>query len=59
MTLYPVEVKKTASPSLSGLSTFKCLRKFKKDIGSGAVVCLRHGHIPLTKEVMAVNVGYL
>ena len=59
MTLYPVEVKKTASPSMSGTRAFECLHKFKKDVGAGATVCLRQGHIPLSKNVMAINVGYL
>jgi hypothetical protein len=51
--------KKTASPSMSGVGAFECLRKFKKDVGAGAVICLRQGHIPLSKNVMAVNIGYL
>ncbi|MDR3211621.1 MAG: ATP-binding protein [Planctomycetota bacterium] len=59
MILHPVEVKKTAAPSLSGVRAFECLRKFKKKVGGGAVICLRQGHIPLSKEVVAVNVGYL
>lgn len=59
MTLYPVEVKKTATPSASGVRAFDCLHKLKKNIGPGAVVCLRQGHIPLSKNVMAVNIGYL
>lgn len=59
MTLYPVEVKKTASPSTSAIRAFECLQKFKKNVGSGVVICLRQGHLPLSKDVMAVNVGYL
>lgn len=59
MTLYPVEVKKTASPGGKDWRAFDCLRASKKDVGPGAVVCLRPGHVPLSREVMAINVGYL
>lgn len=59
MTLHPVEVKKTASPSLSGTRSFERLHKLRKKVGAGAIVCLRPGHIPLSKDVMAVNAGYL
>lgn len=59
MTLYPVEVKKTASPDANAVRVFDRLRQFKKNVGAGAVLCLRQGHIPLSKDAMAVNVGYL
>jgi predicted AAA+ superfamily ATPase len=59
MTLHPVEAKKTASPNANAVRVFDRLRQFKKNVGAGAVLCLRQGHIPLSKNVMAVNVGYL
>ncbi len=59
MILHPVEVKKTAAPGANGVRAFARLRQFGKSIGSGAVICLRQGHIPLSKDVMAVNAGYL
>lgn len=59
MVLYPVEVKKTATPGATGAQAFECLRKFKKDVGDGAMLCLREGHIPLSKNVIAMNIGYL
>jgi predicted AAA+ superfamily ATPase len=59
MTLYPVEVKKTASPGVKDISAFDRLRTLKKNIGSGAVLCLREGHFPISKTVTAVNLGYL
>jgi predicted AAA+ superfamily ATPase len=36
MTLYPVEVKKSASPSLAHVRSFNALKRLKKDIGHGA-----------------------
>lgn len=59
MTLHPVEAKKTASPGAGGIRAFECLRTFNKDVGTGMVVCLRPGHVPLSETVMAVNAGYL
>lgn len=59
MTLYPVEVKKSATPSLSGAKSFARLKGLKRDVGHGALICLKEGHIPLSQEVTAINVGYL
>jgi predicted AAA+ superfamily ATPase len=39
MTLYPVEVKKTALPDQHDAKHFKLLSKFKKKIGTGAILC--------------------
>lgn len=59
MTLYPVEVKKSATPSLTSVKSFECLKRLKKKVGHGVVLCLREGHIPLSQDVTAVNIGYL
>lgn len=59
MTLYPVEVKKSATPSLANVKSFDTLKRLKKDVGHGAVICLREDHIPLSCDVTAINVGYL
>ena len=59
MTLYPVEVKKSATPSLANIRSFDVLKRLNKDIGRGAVICLREGHIPLSQNVTAINIGYL
>ncbi len=57
--LYPVEVKKTATPSLTATKHFNALNSLKKNIGVGAVICLRESTIPLSREVIAIPVGYL
>lgn len=59
MTLYPVEVKKSATPSLSGAKSVDGLKRFKKNLGHGALICLREGHVPLSPDVTAINMGYL
>lgn len=57
--LYPVEFKKTGTPSKTATKHFHVLKKLKKQIGQGAVICFVDKHIPLSDEVMAIPVGYL
>lgn len=56
---YPIEFKKTATPSLSASKHFKHLEKLGKPIGEGAVICLSHEAIPLSSSVMVIPVDYL
>lgn len=58
-TLYPVEIKKTASPSQNTRHQFAALDKLGKTIGQGAVLCFVERDIPLSQSVTAVPVGYL
>ena len=58
-TLYPVEIKKTASPSQNARNQFAVLDKLGKTIGQGAVLCLVERDIPLSQSVTAIPVGYL
>lgn len=58
-TLYPVEIRKTASPSQNARRQFAVLDKLDKTIGPGAVLCLVERDIPLSQSVTAVPVGYL
>jgi hypothetical protein len=54
--LYPVEVKKTATPSLADINNFNVLKGLKKEIGEGAVLCFRQEILPLSRDVTAVPV---
>ncbi|MBE0475109.1 MAG: ATP-binding protein [Rhodoferax sp.] len=58
-TLYPVEIKKTASPSQNARRQFAVLDKLGKTIGPGAVLCLVERDTPLSQSVTAVPVAYL
>lgn len=58
-TLYPIEFKKTATPSRNASKSFPVLEKFQKNIGPGAVICLREEEVLLSREVTAIPVGYL
>jgi len=56
MTLYPIEVKKTANPNENDFKAFKTLPVFKKPIGTGAVVCLYNKTTSIGKDVVSVPV---
>jgi predicted AAA+ superfamily ATPase len=58
-TLYPVEIKKTASPSMHARRHFRVLDKLGRRVGPGAVLCLTERDIPLSREVTAVPMAYL
>ena len=58
-TLYPVEFKKTASPSRMASKHFHVLEKLGKKVGHGAVLCFVEKDVPLSRDVTAVPVGYL
>lgn len=58
-TLYPIEFKKTASPSQNASRHFPVLEKLDKPVGHGAVLCLRETDLPLSQTVDAIPVGYL
>jgi predicted AAA+ superfamily ATPase len=57
--LYPIEFKKTASPSLASLSHFNTLERLGLKVGPGAIVCLKNTHTPLARTISAIPVGYL
>jgi predicted AAA+ superfamily ATPase len=57
--LYPVEFKKTMSPSLNASRNFATLTALGQPIGEGGVICLKAADIPLSRSVWAIPVGYL
>ncbi len=57
--LYPIEFKKTASPSLHAVKSFAALDKLSHLIGPGGVVCLKETDVALSKQVTAIPIAYL
>lgn len=47
--IYPIEIKKTASPSKSSVSNFKVLKTQEVPTGEGCVICLNDTLLPLDK----------
>jgi hypothetical protein len=58
-TFYPVEFKKTGTPSLTASKNFRLLEKLGKKVGHGVVICFIEKDVPLSREVTAIPVGYL
>jgi len=56
MTLYPMEVKKTANPNSDDYKQFKSLSVFKKPVGTGAVICLYNKKESLDKNIISFPV---
>jgi len=54
--LYPLEVKKTATPSQKDIRNFSILNKLNKPIGEGAIICLRSSWLPLSDKITAIPV---
>jgi predicted AAA+ superfamily ATPase len=57
MTLYPVEVKKTAAPGAGDRRHFSLLDRPGKKRGTGAVICLYPSFLPLAEDIIAVPAG--
>ena len=49
-TLYPFEIKKSASPNRDAVRHFDTLQRTKKDVGSGGVICMTDSVYPITKD---------
>jgi uncharacterized protein len=58
-TLYPVEVKKGATPKREWVQSFFVLQKLKKKIGHGAVICMAETMLPLDENYSAIPVTLL
>lgn len=57
--LYPIEIKKTATPSRTASRHFDALGQLGRPLGHGAVLCLRESAIPLSAEVTAIPIWSL
>lgn len=62
--LYPFEIKKTASPNSSMISSFKYLENSKKEIATGGIICLydnlmkmdeKNYIIPISSVINVIN----
>lgn len=57
--IFPIEFKKSASPSTNATKSFSVLEKIPLPIGPGAVVCLKKSATPISRDVMIIPVEYL
>ena len=49
-TLFPFEIKKSAAPDRDAVRHFDTLRRTKKEIGAGGVICMTDSVYPISKE---------
>ncbi len=57
--LYPIEIKKTATPSRTAARGFHLLSRLGLPVGPGAVLCLKETAVPLSAELMAIPIASL
>lgn len=57
--LYPLEIKKSASPDKNDVRHFQLLSQFDMEIGPGGVICLAGQSLPLTPTTQSVPVWML
>lgn len=55
--LYPLEIKKSASPGKDAVRSFAALEALGMPVGPGGVVCLAQTHLPLTGNVSIIPVA--
>lgn len=58
-TLFPLEIKRGATPSRDWVRAFSALERLGKSVGEGGVICLCKEHVPLTNKITAFPVGML
>lgn len=58
-TLYPLEFKRTASPSPADVRHFRALEKLKARVGPGGVICLAERSLPLSESAISIPVAAL
>jgi len=57
--LYPVEFKKTATPTLNAAKNFHVLEKLNVKIGHAVVFCFKEKALPLSETVTALPINYI
>ena len=54
--LYPLEIKKTASPGREDARHFGALERLQLAVGPGGVICLAEQSLPLTEKDQSIPV---
>lgn len=49
-TVYPIEIKKSASPGKEAIKHFNITEKFNMNIGNGGVICMKEDLFPIDKK---------
>lgn len=57
--IYPLEIKKTATPGNISIKHLQMLNKLNLPQGPAGVLCLRESHIQLAPGINAIPIGYI
>ena len=57
--IYPLEFKKTASPTKNHIRHFQALKKLNRPVGGGGVICLAEQSLPLAEAALSIPVSAL
>jgi predicted AAA+ superfamily ATPase len=57
--IYPVEIKRSASPKTDDVKHFNILSQLGVVVGTGAIVCLYDKILPLNRQTQIIPVSYL
>jgi predicted AAA+ superfamily ATPase len=58
-TIYPVEIKKSATVKSEWARHFEAVSRFSEKKGHGAVICMNSEEVPIRAGVMAIPVSYI
>ncbi len=58
-TIFPLEIKKTASPTPADIRPFATLNRLNVPIGPGGLICLTQQSLPITDRAISIPVGTL
>jgi hypothetical protein len=57
--IFPLEIKKTASPSVADVCAFRTLERLGIPVGPGGVICLAQQSLPITENILSIPVRTL
>ena len=57
--IYPIEIKKSASPKIDTIKNFDVVKKFGVQVGNGGVICMKQDIFPIDKGNNYIPVEYL
>ena len=57
--IYPIEIKKSASPKIDAIKNFDVVKKFGVQVGNGGVICMKQDIFPIDKGNNYIPVEYL
>ena len=57
--IYPIEIKKSASPKTDAIKNFDVVKKFGMQVGNGGVICMKQDIFPIDKDNNYIPIEYL